>query len=177
MLQMRDYDSKADKIFVHRLKGSNSGEHHLVRDALPPRLAELIISAGHDAVHVRGVWNACSLRRGNPPTGPRGGRIVVSADSDFSALLAAQEADRPSFILFREPNLLVARDYLPMLLPVLSMLERNWRTDVSPCFERAASASVSCVFRDRPQEVLGLYRKRPGDIRLGCNASGGPGRF
>lgn len=35
-------------------------------------------------------------------------RIVVSADSDFSAILAAQEADRPSFILFRDPNLLIA---------------------------------------------------------------------
>src|SRR5712691_8711231 len=32
LLQMRDYDPKADKIFVHRLKGSNSGEHHLVRE-------------------------------------------------------------------------------------------------------------------------------------------------
>ncbi len=32
MLQIRDYDAKADKIFVHRLKGSNSGEHHLVRE-------------------------------------------------------------------------------------------------------------------------------------------------
>ena len=32
MLQLRDYDPKADKIFVHRLKGSNSGEHHLVRE-------------------------------------------------------------------------------------------------------------------------------------------------
>ena len=32
MLQIRDYDAKADKIFVHRLKGSNSGHHHLVRD-------------------------------------------------------------------------------------------------------------------------------------------------
>src|SRR5207245_4254345 len=32
MLQLRDYDAKADKIFVHRLKGSNSGEHHLVRE-------------------------------------------------------------------------------------------------------------------------------------------------
>jgi predicted nuclease of predicted toxin-antitoxin system len=50
-------------------------------------------------------------------------RIVVSADSDFSAILAAQEAERPSFILFREPNLLVARDYANMLLPVLAMLE------------------------------------------------------
>src|SRR3989441_8686817 len=27
MLQLRDYDPKTAKIFVHRLKGSNSGEH------------------------------------------------------------------------------------------------------------------------------------------------------
>ena len=32
MLQLRDYDPKAAKIFLHRLKGSNSGEHHLVRE-------------------------------------------------------------------------------------------------------------------------------------------------
>jgi predicted nuclease of predicted toxin-antitoxin system len=50
-------------------------------------------------------------------------RIVVSADSDFSAILAAQEAERPSFILFRETNLLVARDYIDMLLPALPMLQ------------------------------------------------------
>jgi predicted nuclease of predicted toxin-antitoxin system len=50
-------------------------------------------------------------------------RIVVSADSDFSANLAAQEAERPSFVLFRDPNLLVARDYVNMLLPALPLLE------------------------------------------------------
>ena len=50
-------------------------------------------------------------------------RIVVSADSDFSAILAAQEAERPSFILFRETNLLAARDYMDMLTPALPMLE------------------------------------------------------
>src|SRR3989475_13303355 len=32
LLQLRDYDPKADRIFIHRLKGSNSGHHHLVRD-------------------------------------------------------------------------------------------------------------------------------------------------
>src|SRR5207247_1820026 len=32
MLQLRNYDPKAAKIFVHRLKGSNSGEHHLMRE-------------------------------------------------------------------------------------------------------------------------------------------------
>ncbi len=49
-------------------------------------------------------------------------RIVVLADSDFGVILAAQEADRPSFILFRDPNLLVAHDYVNMLTPVLEML-------------------------------------------------------
>src|SRR3989454_5151727 len=32
LLQLRDYDPKADRIFIHRLKGSNSGHHHLMRD-------------------------------------------------------------------------------------------------------------------------------------------------
>jgi predicted nuclease of predicted toxin-antitoxin system len=50
-------------------------------------------------------------------------RIVVSADTDFGAILAAQEADRPSFILFREPNLLVARDYFAVLVSALPLLE------------------------------------------------------
>ena len=51
------------------------------------------------------------------------GRIVVSADTDFGAIPAAQEAEHPSFILFREPNLLVARDYFDQLLPALPILE------------------------------------------------------
>jgi hypothetical protein len=32
MLEMRDYDDKTDRIKVHRLKGSNSGDHHLCRE-------------------------------------------------------------------------------------------------------------------------------------------------
>ena len=32
LLQLRDYDPKADRIFIHRLKGSNSGHHHLMRE-------------------------------------------------------------------------------------------------------------------------------------------------
>jgi integrase/recombinase XerD len=32
LLEMRDYDEKTDRIKVHRLKGSNSGDHHLCRE-------------------------------------------------------------------------------------------------------------------------------------------------
>lgn len=52
-------------------------------------------------------------------------RVVVSADSDFSAILARQEAERPSFILFREPSARVARDYFELLLSALPLLERE----------------------------------------------------
>jgi predicted nuclease of predicted toxin-antitoxin system len=50
-------------------------------------------------------------------------RIVVSADTDFGAILANQEASHPSFVLFRDPNLLVASDYAAMLVGALSVLE------------------------------------------------------
>jgi predicted nuclease of predicted toxin-antitoxin system len=50
-------------------------------------------------------------------------RIIVSADSDFSAILAAQEAERPSFILFREPDLMLAADYFHAMVPDLPILE------------------------------------------------------
>ena len=63
-------------------------------------------------------------------------RIVVSTDSDFSAILATQEAERPSFILFREPNLLTANDYVDVLLPVLPVLEPDLATGCVAVFRR-----------------------------------------
>ena len=95
----------------------------LIDNALPPRLAELLVAVGHDAVHVRAYGMHAAADEVILARALEEDRIVVSADSDFSAILAAQEANRPSFILFREPNLLVARDYMNMLLPVLAMLE------------------------------------------------------
>ncbi len=55
-------------------------------------------------------------------------RVIVSADSDFGAILATQEAERPSFILFRDPNLLIAADYVNLLLATLPVLEPELET-------------------------------------------------
>ena len=63
-------------------------------------------------------------------------RIVISAGSDFSALLAAREVARPSFILFREPNMLSAQDFLNALLPLLPMLEHDLTNGCAVVFRR-----------------------------------------
>ena len=95
----------------------------LIDNALPPVLAELLGAAGHNATHV----GDCAREED---------RVVVSADSDFGALLASQETDRPSFILFRDSNLLSASDYLEMLLPVLPILEPELRAGCVAVFRK-----------------------------------------
>ena len=97
----------------------------LIDNALSPRLADLLLAAGYDAVHVRAYGMQAATDEEILARALDEDRIVVSADSDFSAILAAQEAERPSFILFRETNLLAARDYIDMLLPALPMLEQE----------------------------------------------------
>jgi len=95
----------------------------LIDNALPPLLAELLVRAGHDSSHgtaygIQAASDHVILARALAED-----RIVVSADTDFGAILANQEANRPSFIPFRDPNLRVASDYAAVLLPALAVLE------------------------------------------------------
>ena len=95
----------------------------MIDNALPPRLAELLKQAGHDATHVRAYGMQAS---GDPEILERAraeARVIVSADTDFGAILAAQEAALPSFVLFRDPNLLSAEDYMNLLAGSLPLLE------------------------------------------------------
>jgi predicted nuclease of predicted toxin-antitoxin system len=80
----------------------------LVDNALPPRLAELLQAAGHDAVHVREYGMQAAQDAEILTKALHEIRIVVSADSDFGAILAAQERSGRRLFLFREPNLLSA---------------------------------------------------------------------
>jgi predicted nuclease of predicted toxin-antitoxin system len=63
-------------------------------------------------------------------------RVVVSADSDFGALLASREAEQPSFILFREADLIAAEDYASVLLPGLPLLESDLEAGSVAVFRR-----------------------------------------
>jgi predicted nuclease of predicted toxin-antitoxin system len=84
----------------------------------------LLLSAGYDAIHVRTYGMQAASDREILARALQEDRIVVSADSDFGGILAAQEASRPSFILFRDPNMLVAHDYATMLIPALGSSRR-----------------------------------------------------
>ena len=97
----------------------------LIDNALPPRLSNLLRHAGHDAVHLReyGIQHADDkliLLRARQE-----GRAIVSADTDFGALLANQNAPSPSFILFREPDLATAESYAERLLTILPAMEAD----------------------------------------------------
>jgi predicted nuclease of predicted toxin-antitoxin system len=97
----------------------------LIDNALPPRLAELLAAAGHDAVHVRAYGMHAATDEEILARALEEHRIIVSADSDFGTILAIQAADRPSFILFREPNLLVASNYLEILIKACHSLSQS----------------------------------------------------
>ena len=108
----------------------------LIDNALPPRLADLLLEAGHNAVHVReygisGAKDEEIVRRALAED-----RIIVSADTDFGAILAAQEGNRPSFILFRDSDLMLADDYSNMLLPALPVLEPELMNGCVAVFRR-----------------------------------------
>ncbi len=81
-----------------------------------PQLAELLRDAGHDAVHT----SELDLERAEDSEllalAADQGRVVVSGDTDFGALLAMLRASQPSVILFRARHMPRAENQAAIIL-------------------------------------------------------------
>ena len=82
----------------------------LVDECLRRTFAEQLRAAGHDATHVIEVGLAGADDAAVMGAARSGGRVLVSADTDFGEMLAAGDLTSPSVILFR------TRSHDPMLL-------------------------------------------------------------
>jgi len=81
----------------------------LIDNALPPRLAELLVSLGYDAIHVRAYG--------------------MQAASDQAILTRARAREEDRIVVS-------AKDYVGMLLPVLPLLEPELATGCVAVFRR-----------------------------------------
>ena len=92
------------------------------------RLATMLGSIGYDAVHVSKIGLSSAEDAEILSFAAESGRILVSADTDFGALLALREVTAPSVILFRtrsqrsaEAQFKLLRDLLPLFEQDLAM--------------------------------------------------------
>ncbi|MEN3356531.1 MAG: hypothetical protein V7637_513 [Mycobacteriales bacterium] len=73
----------------------------LIDECLPVRSSQFLRAFGHDAVHVADLGLLGSPDDQIMRAAAEGGRILVSADTDFGELLAVGQHLAPGFVLLR----------------------------------------------------------------------------
>jgi predicted nuclease of predicted toxin-antitoxin system len=119
----------------------------LVDNALPPQLAHLLREAGHEAAHVRDYGLEAAEDSLIVELAEAEGRVIVSADSDFAMLLALARRGQPSFILFREAEIVRAEDYSSRIVDNLPAFESDLRAGCVVVFRHGRIRVRSLPFR------------------------------
>ncbi|MCA1705101.1 MAG: DUF5615 family PIN-like protein [Actinobacteria bacterium] len=73
----------------------------LLDEGLAPRVLDLLTAADHDVVHVRDIGLQSAPDADVLAAALAQGRVLLTLDTDFGALLALSGARQPSIVLFR----------------------------------------------------------------------------
>ena len=97
----------------------------LIDQALSPAVAELLVTAGHDAAHVRDYAMQMATDSAILDRAHDEGRIVVSADTDFGTLLVLRRHPSSSVVLFRRGTQRRPEEQAALLLANLPAIEAD----------------------------------------------------
>lgn len=96
-----------------------------VDENLSPRVAELLTRAGYHAVHVRDIDAISAADPTLMTIAAENDQVIISADTDFGALLAQARATKPSVLLVRELMELRPPELVSVILAQLEILDKH----------------------------------------------------
>ena len=91
----------------------------LIDENLSPRAARLLREAGHDATHVTEVGLGNTDDTEILDAAADGAHAIVTADTDFGALLAARGTSTPSVVMLRSSDHLTPDEQARLIVTVL----------------------------------------------------------